>query len=232
MKLDLRRLLAAGGPLLLDFDGPVCSIFAGRPAALVASELSAYLDDLSSGATAAAKDERDPLDVLRRAGRMRDPSIAQALDAALRAAELSAVPSAVPTPHAEDVLRAASTTRRPVAIVSNNSAPAIEAYLRLHGLTSFVAVVVGRPPGEPLRMKPSPDIVFTALRHLEVEPHACVLVGDSLSDIAAALAAAVPSIGYANKPGKAQRLSRAGADLVIDSMADLQAGLLAGAGTP
>lgn len=39
MTADLGRLLGEVGAVLLDFDGPVCSILAGYPAPQVAAEL-------------------------------------------------------------------------------------------------------------------------------------------------------------------------------------------------
>jgi hypothetical protein len=37
---EVARLLTRGGPLMLDFDGPVCSIFAGLPAPAIAADLA------------------------------------------------------------------------------------------------------------------------------------------------------------------------------------------------
>ncbi|AWK08358.1 hypothetical protein SSP531S_51950 [Streptomyces spongiicola] len=42
-----------------------------------------------------------------------------------------------------------------------------------------------------------------------------------MTDIEAARAAGTMSIGYANKPGKAERLGQAGATVVIEDMAQL-----------
>lgn len=224
---DLTRVLAGGGPLLLDFDGPVCSIFAGRPAAVVAVELCGLLAALGVTASVPVESRSDPLEVLRWAGRLGRHTLDRRLDDELRAVELQAVGSARSTPHAEGVLRAAADMGRPVGIVSNNSDQAISAYLHVHGLRPWVAVVVGRAYAEPWRMKPDPDPVLRAARGLGAAATP-VLVGDSTTDVAAARAAGVRSVGYANKPGKAQRLADAGADVVIDSMAALAAALQAG----
>ena len=45
-----------------------------------------------------------------------------------------------------------------------------------------------------------------------------VLVGDSPSDITAGRDVGIATIGYANKPGKRQRLTNAGAQFVIDDL--------------
>jgi phosphoglycolate phosphatase-like HAD superfamily hydrolase len=48
-----------------------------------------------------------------------------------------------------------------------------------------------------------------------------VFLGDSTSDIEAAQAAGVRSIGYANKPGKNSRLIAAGAEAIIGALTGL-----------
>jgi beta-phosphoglucomutase-like phosphatase (HAD superfamily) len=65
-------------------------------------------------------------------------------------------------------------------------------------------------------MKPNPQPVTATVTALAVTPGACVLVGDSVSDIEAARAAGVHTIGYANKPSKHDRLAAAGADAIAD----------------
>jgi phosphoglycolate phosphatase len=51
------------------------------------------------------------------------------------------------------------------------------------------------------------------------------MVGDSTTDVHAARAAGVRAIGYANKPGKRERLARAGADAIVTDMASLVSAL-------
>jgi phosphoglycolate phosphatase-like HAD superfamily hydrolase len=85
-----------------------------------------------------------------------------------------------------------------------------------------VDLVVGRGhDSDPKLLKPSPFLVLQALRQVNAPTNAAVLVGDSTSEVEAARAACIPSIGYANKPGKHDRLARAGAIAVIASMAEL-----------
>ena len=89
-----------------------------------------------------------------------------------------------------------------VAVVSNNSAGAVTAYLTAHRLAGYVSPVVGRAYAEPDRMKPNPEPILQAARALGVRAVDAVLVGDSLSDIVGAHAAGVRSIGYANRPAR------------------------------
>lgn len=70
-------------------------------------------------------------------------------------------------------------------------------------------------------MKPDPELLHQALRALRTDPASSVLVGDSTTDVDAARAASVRTIGYANKPDKDTRLRAAGVDAVADSMSDL-----------
>lgn len=201
--------------LLLDFDGPVCSVFAGYSAPAVAAQLEGLLVE----AAADRIHTGDPFEVLRYAATLGNPKLLYSVEEALRDAELVAVNSAVPTPGAREVVDTTRRSGRQVAIVSNNSAPAILAYLQKGGLAQHVYPVVGRPFAHPDQMKPSATPVLTAAKTLGVHPGQCVLVGDSVADIDAAHAAGCTAIGYANKPGKRDRLSQA--EAVVGSMSEL-----------
>jgi phosphoglycolate phosphatase len=212
---ELAELLAGTHCLLLDFDGPICAIFAGRPARAVVLDL---LDVLAAHGTAVPEpvaNAKDPFDVLRYAGTI-STELAQRIEAQLRASEIEATRTATATAHATEVISAWRDASRPVAIVSNNSAAAVETYLSDHGIS--VEHVAARTSADPALLKPSPHLITEAIRTLDAQPAACALVGDSLTDITAARLAGVASVGYANKPGKHRTLSDAGADVVIDDM--------------
>lgn len=217
----LAELLAGTGPLLLDFDGPVCSIFAGYPASRIAEELRGVLRGLGLDLPSAVAGEPDPLEVLRWTGDLGDRALTGAVEDALRAAELRAAEFAEPTPGAREVIVAAREAGKPVAIVSNNSAGAVTEYLNLYRLAVHIAVVVGRSYAEPRLMKPNPDPVRRTIAELGAEPGDCALVGDSLADITAGQAAKTKVIGYANKPYKAEVFNEAGADAIVTSMNDV-----------
>jgi phosphoglycolate phosphatase len=212
---ELAELLARTRCLLLDFDGPICAIFAGRPARTVVLDL---LDVLAADGTPVPEpvaNAKDPFDVLRYAGTI-STALAQRVEALLRANEIEATHTATATPHATEVINAWRDAGRPVAIVSNNSAAAVATYLSDHGID--VELVAARTNADPALLKPSPHLITQTIRTLAAQPAACALVGDSLTDIAAARLAGVSSVGYANKPGKHRILSDAGADVVIDDM--------------
>jgi beta-phosphoglucomutase-like phosphatase (HAD superfamily) len=202
--------------VLLDFDGPVCDVFAGYPADHIAEHLRRLLTDTHD---VVLPDDvattKDPLHVLRRTAGLA-PQLALVVGTALRAAEVHAVATAAPVPGSAELLTACRATGRPVAIVSNNSAEAIHAYLRLHGLSALVAHVQGRDRQDPRLMKPNPRPLFDALTALDAKPDDAVLIGDSLTDIRAARAARAAVIAYANRPHKATEL--ADADALTASM--------------
>lgn len=221
----LSRLLARGGPLLLDFDGPICSIFAGYPAPQVAAELLSSLRRSGQDLPARVGGETDPLEVLRWVGTLGNPKLLTDVENALCSAELKAAVTAQPTLYGREVIVAARQSGLPVAIVSNNSANAIAAYLARHRLDRSVYPVIGRAYANPTQMKPDPRPVLSAAKILGADPSDCTLVGDSLSDIEAAKAAGTHVIGYANKPGKREDFLMAEADDVIASMGTI-AGIL------
>ena len=131
----------------------------------------------------------------------------------LARAELNATTTATPTRHAASVIRAWRRAGRGVAIVSNNSSDAVEAYLAAHAIE--VDVVAARTTSDAELLKPNPHLVVAAVEALGADPKVSTFVGDSVSDMVAAGGAGVASIGYANKPGKLQALSAAGATVVI-----------------
>ena len=215
--------IADAGALLLDFDGPVCSIFAGLPAPGVAAELVALLRSAAVAVPLAVGNESDPLAVLRWTGEACSREIIRSVEDALCAAELRAVGTAQPTPFGHEVIVNAQASGLPVAVVSNNSAGAIEAYLAAHGLARCAGPIIGRSYADPSHMKPNPAPILEAVRALGASAADCVLIGDSLSDIEGARAAGVRVIGYANRPWKVKAFGSA--DAVVTSMADIASAL-------
>lgn len=221
----LARMLADSAALLLDFDGPVCSVFAGFPAPAVVEQLCVVIADGGFGELPPEIEKsEDPFDVLNYAATLGETE-ARFVNAAFAAHEAEAITTATPTPGAHDFLRRWSTTGRPLAIVSNNSSLAIEAYLDLHSLRPYVAHISARSEPDPVLLKPSPYLLNNAFAALGIGPNDAVMVGDSTTDMGAARAAATHAIGYANKPGKARRLTEAGAEYVIAQMVELTAAL-------
>ncbi|MEV7185785.1 HAD-IA family hydrolase [Kitasatospora sp. NPDC093102] len=203
--------------VLLDFDGPVCSVFAGLPASEVARRLREGLLASGEQAPTGAEEESDPLALLRLVSDAQ-PELTESTDAALTALETEAVREGRPTPGGESVLRACARSGRLVSVVSNNAGAAIETYLTEHGLTGYVAGIFGRIPGDPSSMKPNPRLLLEAMKAAGTEPEHCVFIGDAARDVEAGQAAGIPTIGYANKPGKDAKLTSAGAVVIVESM--------------
>ena len=75
------------------------------------------------------------------------------------------------------------------------------------------------------RGKPAPDLVLHAATKMGVGPERCVVVGDSMPGVIAAVAAGMTVIGFVGashcRPGDAARLAAHDAIEVIDDMAQL-----------
>jgi HAD superfamily hydrolase (TIGR01509 family) len=217
----LRRILGEAEALFLDFDGPICDVFAGLPAQVVVDQLCVVLADGGYGdpPPEIAKSS-DPFDVLKYAASLGEDE-GRYVNAALTALEVEAIGTAEPTPGAHAVMAAWSQTGRPQAIVSNNSTTAIDAYLDLHSVRPNVACVSARAVADPTFLKPSPYLLQLGLSVLHLSPGQIVFVGDSLADVEAASSAGVMSIGYANKVHKMDAFVAAGPGAIITSLSRL-----------
>jgi phosphoglycolate phosphatase len=205
---ELALVLSRTKALLLDFDGPICSVFAGSPALDLAQQLRLLLPD--NGEHLA--DDAGPHDVLNYSTRFR-LDVIHRVEAALHDGEIQAVATAAPTAGAHELFEAAAGM--PIAVVSNNTGDAVRRYLTEHGYDGLVRHIEGRDPSHPRLMKPDPYLLRRAIEALHQEPSDCVLIGDTVTDVQAARAAGSRSIGYANRPGKVQRLAEAQADAVV-----------------
>jgi len=206
--------------LLFDFDGPICGIFAGLPAHVIADHLRDLAASRGVDIPPETATSDDPFDVLRYTATI-NPDLTQTVADELRAMELRAVDVAAATPHTRQVIETAHQAGRAIAAVSNNSREAVTRYLTTAGLAPMFTRIIGRTAPDPDLLKPNPHLITRAVKELGTDPTECVLIGDSLSDIEGARNAGVLSVGYANKPGKLERFTAAGADAVITSMGEL-----------
>ncbi|MFK4084012.1 HAD family hydrolase [Kribbella sp. NPDC020789] len=215
----LTKILSSAEVVLFDFDGPICSVFDGYPAPQITRELLARAHQVRGELEPELDQASSPHELLLRAAG--DPELATQLEVALQKAELTAVETAKPTPGATEAIAACIATGRRAAIVSNNYADAVTEYLANAGLTDSIAHVEGRNPSDPMLMKPAPHLIEKAIAALGTVGSACVFIGDQTTDMEAGKAAGVSTIGYANKPGKADALAAAGADVVLTTMSAL-----------
>jgi phosphoglycolate phosphatase len=224
--VELADLLSPTRYLLLDFDGPICAMFAGQSTRAIVVRLLDILCTNHVQLPAPIAHTTDPFDVLRYAATI-STALTQRVERSLRAAEVNAARTATPTPHAREAIHEWRTTSRIAAVVSNNSLAAVETYLTAHSIQ--LDLVVARTNSDPTLLKPSPYLVTTTMQALDDEPAAYALVGDSVSDIIAARRAGISSIGYANRDSKRQSLTDAGADIVIEDMTALAHAAIASA---
>jgi phosphoglycolate phosphatase len=220
---SLGAIVARTRWLLLDFDGPICSIYAGLTDATVAAQLRKLIpgelpEEIANTA--------DPIEVFCYSATVSD-ELAARVEAEMADLEVAAVPTADPTPYVHQVIASARESGRIIGVVSNNGPRAVNAYLDRHGLSEGIRLVVARTSHDPALLKPSPHLINEAIRGLDADPTATTLVGDSFTDIEAAHSAGVASIGYANRPGKRERMTELRAGAVITSMADLTLSLRA-----
>jgi len=212
--------------LFLDFDGPICNIFAGLPASTVADTLRQLIVLTGVQLPAGVQQSNDPLEVLRYTAVLNKPGLTSQVSDALQDLEMIAVRSAVPEPALNNLLHTAGLTGRSLAIVSNNSTRAIQTYLDRHNLADQFAVVVGRSSDtSPGQLKPSSYLVNQAVRVAGAARAVTTLVGDSRTDIEAARSASIASIGYANKPGKEAALTAGNPDAIVTDLATLDQAL-------
>ncbi|MBT0769389.1 HAD family hydrolase [Kineosporia sp. J2-2] len=196
---QLIRLATATEHVLLDFDGPVCDLFAVLTPDVIAAALLDELGALTDGPVDEELDGiDDPLDLLDGVAEIY-PGLTARVDASLRDAEVDAAELAPLTPGAVDFLRACAEAGRPVAIVSNNGAEAVRALLERHELTGLVRHVEGRDP-DPRLMKPDPTPLLRAVRALGADPVTTTMIGDSSSDMLAARAAGVEAVALLDTP--------------------------------
>jgi len=173
-----------------DFDGPICEVFAGLPAASVARRLERRLGE--------RVESDDPLQILRESVRF-GPEVVQAVEYDLVVAELEAIDSAVATPGGLESMAAGLAAGKVVGVLSNNSPQPIVEFLKAAGLLSGVQPIVGRAYANPSLMKPHPYPLQQALLTAQLKPAEVVFIGDSMADIEVALTGRVKSVAPAGE---------------------------------
>ncbi|MFE0255504.1 HAD family hydrolase [Streptomyces sp. NPDC059010] len=221
---NLRDLIGPVRVVLWDFDGPICRLFAGHKAERVANDLVAWLEvrGLHGLLSGAERDTADPHAVLRAVDRRHpDSDLVAELEERLTQEELRAVPSSLPTPYADPLIRTWTAVGARPAIVTNNSPQVVRAYLADRGLLDcFQPHIYGRTQ-ELQYLKPHPHYLNRALHAMGVAPAGALFIGDAPTDCQAAREAGVPFLGYARNERKEKLLSDAGASHVVASLLPL-----------
>nr|WP_326019408.1 HAD family phosphatase [Streptomyces endophyticus] len=217
----LAELIAGARHVLFDFDGPICRLFAGRPAAGIARQQVEWLDAQGLGdvLTDEERQDEDPHAALRRLGRARpDSDLVLEMESRLTAQELRAVGTAWPTEHVDPLIRTWKATGVRLAITTNNSAEAARRYIASRGLSDcFEPHIYGRTENLAL-LKPDPYCLNRAMSAMGAAPGATLMIGDAVTDLVAAREAGVAFLGYARHPRKEAALREAGARQVTATL--------------
>ncbi|MFF0490856.1 HAD family hydrolase [Nocardia sp. NPDC004068] len=213
----LTEILAKRPNILLDFDGPVCDLFAHLTERQAAREL---VTALNSPLLDQVADANDPFDILEYIAH-RNPDLAAKIERRLADIEVRAAGSAPLAAGADEVIRRAAG-RGVVAIVSNNAPEAIDTYLRAQGLRECVAGVFGRTSADVSGLKPSTRLLDEAMTTLGIDSDTCVYVGDSTTDIEAADGAGMPAIALASGSDDRDELASHKPVALIESMTELR----------
>ncbi len=112
----------------------------------------------------------------------------------------------------------------PMAIVSARDEHDTRAFLDHFHLTPYFDVIVTAHTTK--HTKPYPDPILYAAQQMNVSPEACVMIGDTTVDMRAGKSAGAQTIGVLCGFGEADELRRAGADLILESTAQVGSLLL------
>lgn len=116
-------------------------------------------------------------------------------------------------PGVREMLSALSE-KYPMSVVSARGGDSTQRFLEQFHLTEFFRCVATAQTCE--HTKPYPDPILWAAEKMEVEPGACLMIGDTTVDIRAARAAGAQSVGVLCGFGEEDELRRAGADLILE----------------
>ncbi len=115
--------------------------------------------------------------------------------------------------------------RYPMSVVSARDEKSTRLFLEQFDLLPFFEVIVTALTAE--HTKPYPDPIYYAAKAMNVDPSACLMIGDTLVDIRAGKSAGAQTVGVLCGFGEESELS-AQADLVLRSTAELSRVLLSG----
>jgi len=205
---------------VFDVDGTIatCPYDFDAMRAAVADVAARYgLDTKSLGVHGVIEQITTASEMLREVG----AEFAQAAEAAVRAVEVAAAPSAEVLPQASEALAAFRQNGIRIALITRNCRAAAEIVLR-----SLDAYDVLLTRDDVPLTKPNPDHVLRAIHSLGSTPDRTIVVGDHDYDIKAGRAARVRfCIGVLTGGNSADQLTKVGADAIIDSVGDLPAWL-------
>src|SRR5699024_6403223 len=200
------RALHTAEHVLMDFDGPICAVFAQVTDAEVANALRTSLAAHGHPVPRKLATTTDPFAILADVANAA-ADMTRLIEAELSHWERHAVIHAERTPGIAEVMRRIHESGRSVTVVSNNAASAVRTYINTAGLTQYVTGISAREPGDVGRLKPDPYLLNQAMAMQQTPPERCIMIGDSATDIDAATATSMPAIGYADTSDKVDALT-------------------------
>lgn len=120
--------------------------------------------------------------------------------------------------HTESILQELHMAGYRLAVVTSAEYERTLEYLSYRNIDQHFEVVVAMREG--FRPKPAPDMMLNALSQLKCTAAEAVTIGDMLTDVQAAQAAGIPFVGITHGFAERTELEQAGADYVIDSLAE------------
>jgi phosphoglycolate phosphatase-like HAD superfamily hydrolase len=114
----------------------------------------------------------------------------------------------------------------PMAVVSARDDRSTRAFLEQFELTGYFEEIVTAITAE--HTKPYPDPILYAAEKMGVPPESCLMIGDTTVDIRAGAAAGAQTVGVLCGFGEQRELERRGADMILDTTAELAEMLLKG----
>src|SRR5712675_134514 len=111
------------------------------------------------------------------------------------------------------------SSAHPLGLVTSGDRDRVTRQLREFRLTTLFATRVCS--GDTLRKKPHPEPLRLAMRQMELDPSACVYVGDAAQDVEMAGRAGVRAIGVLGLFSTKKRLRAAHPEFLIESIQEL-----------
>jgi len=149
-----------------------------------------------------------------------EPLEREALNERRYAHEIALIEAEELRPGIAEYLAAARRHGLKRAIVSSSNRHWVGSHLeRLQEATGWDAICTA--DGDPARAKPAPTLYLEALEQLAVTAQEAVAFEDSPNGVLAAKAAGVFCVAVPNEVTRDLGLEEAGADIVLDSLADL-----------
>ncbi len=138
---------------------------------------------------------------------------------ALTSAELSALDTVKPMPHAVETLDALKKMVLKVGIATRSGAAYARRCIEKTGLAPFVDAMLARDEVD--NPKPSPDHLIQVVDMLESTPEMVVYIGDSTTDLTTAGAAGITFVGFWWSDERAMRMKEAGCQNFVRNLSEI-----------